>query len=104
MWRQLTWVRRGCGAGLLGCALLALAGSAEAEAKPPAALERSAALELPSPKLPRQGEVDAPGEPCAAGEPGCDPAPLNVICNDGTESPTCEVCRRGCCSHHGGCR
>lgn len=29
---------------------------------------------------------------------------LNIICNDGTESPTCEVCRRGCCSHHGGCR
>lgn len=29
---------------------------------------------------------------------------LNVICNDGTVSPTCEVCRRGCCSHHGGCR
>ena len=27
----------------------------------------------------------------------------NVICNDGTVSPTCGVCSRGCCSHHGGC-
>lgn len=32
------------------------------------------------------------------------PVELNVRCNDGTISPTCEVCRRGCCSHHGGCR
>jgi len=35
---------------------------------------------------------------------GGDADALNVVCNDGTESPTCEVCRRGCCSHHGGCR
>ena len=27
----------------------------------------------------------------------------NVICNDGTTSPTCSVCSQGCCSHHGGC-
>lgn len=27
----------------------------------------------------------------------------NVICKDGTVSPTCSVCSRGCCSHHGGC-
>ena len=27
----------------------------------------------------------------------------NVICNDGTVSPTCSVCSRGCCSRHGGC-
>lgn len=27
----------------------------------------------------------------------------NVVCNDGTVSPSCEVCGRGCCSHHGGC-
>lgn len=27
----------------------------------------------------------------------------NVVCNDGTISPTCNVCSRGCCSHHGGC-
>lgn len=33
-----------------------------------------------------------------------EPTDRNIICNDGTESPTCEVCRRGCCSHHGGCR
>lgn len=35
---------------------------------------------------------------------GSEAQELNIICNDGTESPTCEVCRRGCCSHHGGCR
>jgi hypothetical protein len=33
-----------------------------------------------------------------------EPTDHNIICNDGTESPTCEVCRRGCCSHHGGCK
>ena len=27
----------------------------------------------------------------------------NVICNDGTESPSCGACYQGCCSHHGGC-
>lgn len=27
----------------------------------------------------------------------------NIICNDGTESPSCGDCHRGCCSHHGGC-
>lgn len=31
-------------------------------------------------------------------------AEMNVLCHDGTASPTCEVCRQGCCSHHGGCR
>ena len=25
------------------------------------------------------------------------------MCNDGTESPTCSNCHRGCCSKHGGC-
>ncbi|MGE0322846.1 MAG: hypothetical protein AB7K71_38670 [Polyangiaceae bacterium] len=65
-------------AGLLGVALLGLSSAASAE--PPRAI-------------------------CAPGDAACQaPAPQNVICNDGTESPTCEVCRRGCCSHHGGCR
>lgn len=27
----------------------------------------------------------------------------NIMCNDGTTSPTCTDCHRGCCSHHGGC-
>ena len=27
----------------------------------------------------------------------------NIMCNDGTESPTCTDCHRGCCSNHGGC-
>ena len=27
----------------------------------------------------------------------------NIMCNDGTYSPTCGDCHRGCCSHHGGC-
>ncbi len=27
----------------------------------------------------------------------------NVICNDGSVSPSCGTCGRGCCSHHGGC-
>ena len=27
----------------------------------------------------------------------------NIICNDGTISPSCANCHRGCCSHHGGC-
>ncbi len=27
----------------------------------------------------------------------------NIICNDGTVSPSCSVCSQGCCSHHGGC-
>lgn len=27
----------------------------------------------------------------------------NIVCNDGTVSPSCADCHRGCCSHHGGC-
>ncbi len=27
----------------------------------------------------------------------------NILCNDGTISPSCGDCHRGCCSHHGGC-
>lgn len=27
----------------------------------------------------------------------------NIICNDGTVSPTCNSCRPGCCSSHQGC-
>ena len=27
----------------------------------------------------------------------------NIICNDGTTSPSCLDCHRGCCSSHGGC-
>ena len=27
----------------------------------------------------------------------------NIMCNDGTPSPSCSDCHRGCCSHHGGC-
>lgn len=27
----------------------------------------------------------------------------NIMCNDGTISPSCGDCHRGCCSHHGGC-
>lgn len=26
-----------------------------------------------------------------------------ITCNDGTESPTCYECHRGCCSGHDGC-
>lgn len=31
------------------------------------------------------------------------PVHANIICNDGTESPSCTNCHSGCCSHHGGC-
>ena len=27
----------------------------------------------------------------------------NIICNDGTTSPSCSTCHKGCCSKHGGC-
>ena len=27
----------------------------------------------------------------------------NIMCNDGTTSPSCADCHRGCCSRHGGC-
>ena len=27
----------------------------------------------------------------------------NIMCNDGSVSPSCADCHRGCCSHHGGC-
>ncbi len=27
----------------------------------------------------------------------------NIVCNDGTTSPSCVDCHQGCCSHHGGC-
>ena len=27
----------------------------------------------------------------------------NIVCNDGTVSPSCSSCHRGCCSRHGGC-
>ena len=27
----------------------------------------------------------------------------NIMCNDGTTSPSCQDCHQGCCSHHGGC-
>ena len=27
----------------------------------------------------------------------------NIMCNDGTESPSCQSCHQGCCSWHGGC-
>ncbi len=27
----------------------------------------------------------------------------NIVCNDGTISPGCSDCHRGCCSQHGGC-
>lgn len=27
----------------------------------------------------------------------------NIICNDGTVSPSCGDCHKGCCSKHGGC-
>ena len=27
----------------------------------------------------------------------------NIMCSDGTISPSCADCHRGCCSHHGGC-
>ena len=27
----------------------------------------------------------------------------NIICNDGTISPSCSTCHKGCCSRHGGC-
>ena len=27
----------------------------------------------------------------------------NIVCNDGTTSPSCADCHQGCCSHHGGC-
>ena len=32
-----------------------------------------------------------------------DIAMANVACNDGTTSPSCTACHKGCCSHHGGC-
>ncbi|MEA1048408.1 thermonuclease family protein [Lamprobacter modestohalophilus] len=31
-------------------------------------------------------------------------SPGTIMCNDGTRSPTCTSCTRGCCSSHGGCR
>lgn len=27
----------------------------------------------------------------------------NIVCNDGTTSPSCETCHTGCCSGHNGC-
>lgn len=27
----------------------------------------------------------------------------NIMCHDGTSSPTCSDCHQGCCSYHGGC-
>ena len=27
----------------------------------------------------------------------------NIMCSDGTTSPSCTSCTKGCCSHHGGC-
>lgn len=27
----------------------------------------------------------------------------NIVCNDGTISPSCSTCHKGCCSRHGGC-
>lgn len=27
----------------------------------------------------------------------------NIVCNDGTVSPSCSDCHKGCCSKHGGC-
>lgn len=27
----------------------------------------------------------------------------NIVCKDGTISPSCTICNRGCCSRHGGC-
>ncbi len=27
----------------------------------------------------------------------------NIVCNDGTISPSCSTCHSGCCSKHGGC-
>jgi hypothetical protein len=33
----------------------------------------------------------------------CPAQSTNVMCNDGTRSPTCSTCSSGCCSHHGGC-
>lgn len=27
-----------------------------------------------------------------------------IMCNDGTYSPSCTTCKRGCCRGHGGCR
>ncbi len=27
----------------------------------------------------------------------------HIMCNDGTRSPSCTSCSRGCCSRHGGC-
>lgn len=27
----------------------------------------------------------------------------NIMCNDGSISPSCSDCHQGCCSHHGGC-
>lgn len=27
----------------------------------------------------------------------------NIICNDGSQSPSCSYCHPGCCSWHGGC-
>ena len=30
-------------------------------------------------------------------------ANANIICNDGSESPTCSDCHTGCCSGHNGC-
>ena len=27
----------------------------------------------------------------------------NIVCNDGTISPSCGDCHKGCCSSHGGC-
>ena len=27
----------------------------------------------------------------------------NIMCNDGSKSPSCSDCHQGCCSHHGGC-
>lgn len=29
---------------------------------------------------------------------------VHILCNDGTRSPSCTSCDKGCCSGHGGCK
>lgn len=53
---------------------------------------------LPGPEQAREVLEERP-----VGRPAAEPA-AHIMCKDGTRSPSCTSCERGCCSGHGGCR
>lgn len=55
---------------------------------------------LDRPVAPSPVPVRAP----ASTAPAPKARPSTILCNDGTRSPSCGACSRGCCSGHGGCK